>query len=393
MTDYNKDIYITQLVYRLESLHMSAVVNTQQPSLAACISNAHTAQEPTTCCSQTKSSEVLKKHQNTQLRMLSHRWQRLGLQPPSLWETQDDLPEHTESRPALEIRPIKVNSMVSPNSASPDEIKAIIGSTCSSSSNKHLEGNASAQSVDCENSDLSDQEKDSIPLIKWETPVELYLRPDSFDRDLETTEAGEREQVYPEVLPFSLKDLELSQLISEAEDLESQHIQCSTDPCLAALAARMIKLEKLQTVTIQKEQGKAVGSRPGTSSVRSVNRVKQLQNPGSQAVLEEITKLAVSSNSHFKPMNSNHLSPNAGKVWIGFQQPLALVKKPISAVVRVKKTEALVQDDVVHVNKSPKCNSPESSKGCKPAKKAILKPQKTSAERNSVPAKAPFRKT
>ncbi|XP_056323161.1 uncharacterized protein LOC130236466 [Danio aesculapii] len=370
---------------------MSAIVNTQQPSLAACISNAHTAQEPTTCCSQTKSSEVSKKHHKTPLRMLSHRWQRLGLQPPGLWETQDDIAEHTESRPALEIHPIKVNSMVSPNSESPDGSKAIIGSVCSS--NKHLEGNASAQSVECENSDLSDQEKDSIPLIKWDTPVELYLRPDSFDRDLEPIEAGVREQVYPEVLPFSLKDLELSQLISEAEDLESQQSLCSTDPCVAALAARMIKLEKLQTVTIQKEQGKAVGSRPATSSVKSGNRVKQLQNPGSQAVLEEITKLTLSSNSHLKSMNSNQLSPNSGKVWIGFQQPLALAKKPNSGVVRVKKTEAIVQDDVVHVNKSPKCNSPENSKGYKPTKKAIPKSQKTSSERSSAPAKAPFRKT
>ncbi|XP_073783362.1 uncharacterized protein isoform X3 [Danio rerio] len=382
MTEYNKDIYITHLVYRLESLHMSAVVNTQQPSLAACISNVYTAHEPTTCCSQTKSSEVSKKHHKTQLRMLSHRWQRLGLQPPGLWETQDDIAEHTESRPALEIHPIKVNSMLSPKSESPDETKAI-----------NLKGNASAPSVECENSDLSDQEKDSIPLIKWDATIELYLRPDLFHRDLEPTEAEERQQVYPEVLPFSLKDFELSQLISKAEDLESQHTQCSTDPCLAALAARMIKLEKLQTVTIQKEQGKAVGSRPTTSSVKSGNRVRQLQNPGSQAVLEEITELTLSSNSHLKSININQLSPNAGKVWIGFQQPLALAKKPNSGVVRVKKTEAIVQDDVAHVNKSPKCNSPESSKGCKPSKKAIPKPQKTSSERSSAPAKAPFRKT
>ncbi|KAL1280494.1 hypothetical protein QQF64_015094 [Cirrhinus molitorella] len=371
-----KDVYITQLVRRLESLHMSAVVNTQQVSLVGGISNGCTAQELTTCCSQTKSSQVSKQHHKTQLRMLSHRWQRLGLQPPILWNTQEHISQHkpeVETRPKLETHPIQFSRIVSPR----DKIKRISNSLCSRSNNEPLGRNATELSVESENSDLSDQEKDINPILKWETPVELDLRPDSFDKDLEHTETEEGEQVYPEVLPFPLKDLEFSQLQSTADDLESQ-------PCLTAMAARMIKLEKLQTATIQKEQGKAVRSRPATALVRSANRLRRVESPCSQvehlrtksnnSVLDDVTKLTLSSSSHSKSTHRNHSSQNTGKVWIGFQQPLALPKKPHSGVVKLKKTEAL-EDLLVHSS---------SSRGCKPTKKAMPKPQKASEKTKAL---------
>ncbi|XDV27487.1 hypothetical protein PO909_031002 [Leuciscus waleckii] len=334
---------------------------------------------------------VLKQHHKTQLRMLSHRWQRLGLQPPILWDTQEHISEHSpeaETRPALEIHPIQVSCIVSSRDEGPDEIKTISDSHCRSCSNEPLEANASKQpssqvSVESENSDLSDQEKDNIPVLKWETPVELDLRPDSFDRDLESTETGEGEQVYPEVLPFPLKDLDFSQLLSRADDLVSQHNVCLTDPCLAAMAARMIKMEKLQTATIQKEQGKAVRSRPATALVRSDNRLRQVESPysqtkrlrtkGSNSILKEVTKLTLSSSSHLKSMHRNRPSPNAGKVWIRFQQPPTLPKKPHSGEVKLK-TDALVHDLNVHSSMSPKCNSPNNFKRCKPTKKGMPKP-------------------
>ncbi|XP_067309096.1 protein FAM217A [Pseudorasbora parva] len=386
---------------------MSVVVNAQQVSLAACISNACMAQEPTTCCSQAKSSQVLKQHPKTQLRMLSHRWQRLGLQPPIFWDTQEHISERrpeVETRTAMEIRPIQVSCTVSSRDAGPDEIKTI-----SNSLNKLLEENLAKQSssqvsVESENSDLSDQEKDNIPVLKWEIPVELDLRPDSFDRELEPTETGDGEQMYPEVLPFPLKDFDFSQLLSKADHLESQHKLCLSDPCLAAMVARMIKMEKLQTATIQKEQGKAVRSRPATALVRSANRLRQVDSScshaehlrrtkGSNSILDDVTKLTVSANSQSKSMHRNHPSSNAGKVWIRFQQPPALPKKPHSGAVKLKKTEALVHDLNAHSSSSPKCNSSNSFKRCKPTKKAMPKPQKTSSEKTSVPVKAPCRKT
>lgn len=341
--------------------------------------------------------------------MLSHRWQRLGLQPPILWDTQNHISElrpEEESRPTREIHSIQVSCIVSSRDEGPDEIKTISNSLHSSRNNEPFEANAAKQSssqvsAESENSDLSDQEKDDIPILKWETPVELDLRPDSCDRDLESTETGEGEQVYPEVLPFPLKDLDFSQLLSRADDLESQRNLCSTDPCLAAMAARMIKMEKLQTATIQKEQGKAARSRPATAVVRSANRPRQAESPCSQAehlrnkgnnsILDDLTKLTLSSSSHSK--SNNRPSPNAGKVWIRFEQPPALPKKPHSGAVKLKRTEALVHDLNAHSSMSPKCNSPSSFKRHKPTKKAMPKPQKTSSEKTSVPVKAPCRKT
>ncbi len=318
--------------------------------------------------------------------------QRLGLQPPILWDTQEHISQHkpeVETRPELEIHPIQVSRIVSPKHERPDEIKTISNSLGSRPNNERLEGNATepSVSVESENSDLSDQEKDNTPILKWETTVELDLRPDIFDRDLEPTVTGEGEQVYPEVLPFPLKDLDFSQYQSIA-DLESQNNLCLTDPCLTAMAARMIKLVKLQIATIQKEQGKAVKSRPVTALVRSANRlrrvesscsqVENLSTQGNNSVLEDVAKLAISSSYHSKSTHHNCLSPNAGKVWIGFQQPPALPKKSHSGVVKLKKIDALVQD-LVHSSRSQKCSSPNSSKRCTPSKKAMPKSQKISS--------------
>uniref|UniRef100_A0A8C2CS95 Uncharacterized protein n=1 Tax=Cyprinus carpio TaxID=7962 RepID=A0A8C2CS95_CYPCA len=361
-----------------------------QVSLVGSISNACMAQEPTTCCSQTKSSQVVtgsSKHKA---------WQRLGLQPLILWDTQEHISQHkpeVKTGTELEIHPIQV--IVSPRGERPDEIKAISNSLCSRYNNEPSE------SIESENSDLSDQEKDNKPIFKCETAVELDLRPDSF-RDLELAE-GAGEQVYPEVLPFPLKDFNFRQLLSTADDLDSQHNLCLTDPCLTAMAARMIMLEKLQTATIQKEQGKTARSRPATALVRSAGRLRRVESPcsqvehfrtkGNNSGLDDVTKRTLSTSTHSKSMQRNRPSPNSGKVWTGFQQPPALPKKPHSGVVRLKKTEALVQEIVVHSSMSPKCNSPNSSKRCKPTKKAMPQHQKTSSEKASVPAKALCRKT
>lgn len=333
--------------------------------------------------------------------------QRLGLQPPILWDTQEHIYQHkpeVETRPELEIHPIQVSRIVSPRNGRPDEIKTISNSLGSRPNNERLEENATEPSVSVksENSDLSDQEKDNKPILKWETTVELDLRPDIFDRDLEPTVTGEGEQVYPEVLPFPLKDLDFSQYQSTA-DLESQHNLCLTDPCLTAIAARMIKLEKLQIATIQKELGKGVRSRPATALVRSTNHlrraesscshVEHLRTKGNNSVLEDVAKLAIASSYHSKSTHHNCLSPNAGKVWIGFQQPPALPKKPHSGVVKLKKIDGLVQDLVVHSSMLQKCSSPNSSKRGKPSKKAMPNSQKTSSEKTRVPVKALCRKT
>ncbi|XP_056600026.1 uncharacterized protein LOC130418090 isoform X2 [Triplophysa dalaica] len=269
-----KDSYVTQLIRRLESLHMSTVVNTPQE------------QEPPICCSQTKPSKVLNQHNTAQ--MLSHRWHRLGLQPPILWSTQEHISDHYKSpvdiRTESENSPLQVTLTVSSRNKRTDEMNTVGNSHSSSLETCNrglLEGNvtehcslnnSSRMSVECEDSDLSDLEKDNIPVFKWAAPVELDLRPDLVDKDLEFTEVAEEDQGYPEVLPIPLKDF------SESSDAGLE----SKDPCLTAMVTRLLELEKLQAATLQKEQGKAVRSRPATALVRSANRLRRLESPCSQ---------------------------------------------------------------------------------------------------------------
>ncbi|XP_051555937.1 uncharacterized protein LOC127442138 [Myxocyprinus asiaticus] len=399
----DKDIYITQLIHRLESLSMSTVVNTQQVPLLASISSAYLGQEPTTCCSQTKSSQVLMQHQKTQLRMLSHRWQRLGLQPPIPWGLEEHISEHhkpvVETTQELEIRPIEVTRFVSLRDIRSDEINIIRDSHSVSSDSLDdgpLEPSVPEQcikvSVQSEDSDLSDQEKDSFSISKWAPPVELDLRPDSFDRDLDSSEAAEAEQIYPEVFPVPLKDLDFNQ--SHFSELESQENMNLSDPCLTAMVARVIKLERLEAATIQKEQAKVFRSRPATGLVRIANRLKPVEIPCSNkehsstrsnnSILDDLTKLTLFSRS--QSLSRHNTCPlSNGRVCNGVQEPPTLLKKPQSSAVKLRETKGQAYDFDVHLSES-KYNS---SKRHKPTKKAM---QKTS-DKTSVPAKVQYRKT
>lgn len=330
----------------------------------------------------------LKQHNTTQLRMLSHRWHRLGLQPQIPWSTQEHISDHyksvDESRPALENNPLQVTLVVSSRNDRRDEMKTISNSHCSSldTCNRGLfEGNITEQrslnnsshlSVECEDSDLSDLEKDNIPVLKWAAPVELDLRPDSVDRDLELTEATEEEEVYPEVLPVPLKDFSDSGLESK-------------DPSLTAMVTRLLELEKLQATTIQKEQGKAVRSRPATALVRSANRLRRLESPGTQvehlrtkgnnSVLTDFTKLALSSSSRSRSRQHTRPLSHSERVRNGVQQAHTVRKKTNSNAVKLRKTEGLAYSIS---NVSPRCNSASASKICKPTKKDMPKSKKTS---------------
>lgn len=373
LAESEKDIYITQLIHRLETLHMSTVVSTQQVSLQASIPNAQ-EQEPTTCCSQTKSSEVVKQLNTTQLRMLSHRWHSLGLQPPILRSKQEQVSDHHKS--AAETRPpqenIQVALIVSSRDESTFETKGMSDSHSSSSdtcNRRPLDGNAIEQcslnnsnrmSVECEDSDLSDQEKDNIPLSKWTTPVELDLRPDSS----ELTETGEEKQVYPEVLPVLL---------------ESQQKLHVSDPCFTAMVARLLELEKLQAATIQREQAKAVRSRPTTAIIQNANRPRQMERPsnqvqhlrtkGNNSVSADLTKLTLSSCSHSRSRQRTCSLPSSE-----VRQQSILHKKANSSAVKLRQTVAYAH---TISNASPKCNSPNSFKTRKCTKKHRPKLKKT----------------
>lgn len=234
--------------------------------------------------------------------------------------------------------------------------------------------NSSRMSVECEDSDLSDLEKDNIPVFKWAAPVELDLRPDLVDKDLELTEVAEEEQGYPEVLPIPLKDF------SESSDAGME----SKDPCLTAMVTRLLELEKLQAATLQKEQGKAVRSHPATALVRSANRLRRLESPcsqvehlrtrGSDSVLVDFSKLTLSSSSRSRSRQHTRPLSHSDRVRNGVQQANNVCKKTNSSTVKLRKTQGLANSisDV-----SPKCNNANASKIRKPTKKDMPKSKKT----------------
>lgn len=301
--------------------------------------------------------------------MLSHRWHNLGLQPPILLSKQEQVSDHHKS--AVETRPpmenIQVTLIVSSRDERTDETKGMSNSHSSSSDTCNcgpLDDNVSEQcslnnsnqvSVECEDSDLSDLEKDNIPVSKWTTPVELDLRPDSSDRHLELTETGEEEQVYPEVLPVLL---------------ESQQKLHLSDPCLTPMVARLLELEKLQAATIQREQGKAIRSHPTTAIIQNANRLRQespsnqvehLRTKGNNSVSANLTKLTLSSCSRSQSRQRTCPSSNSE-----VRQPPILHENPNSSAVKLRKTAAYAHNIS---NGSPKCNSPNSFKTHKCTKK------------------------
>lgn len=309
----------------------------------------------------------LKQHNTTQLRMLSHRWHRLGLQPPILWSTQEHNRNKSvdDTRPALENSPLRVTLVVSSMDKRTDEINKSHPSrldTCNRGcfegivTEQHSLNNSRRVSVECEDSDLSDLEKDNIPISKWAAPVKLDLRPDSVDRDLELTEAAEDGQVYPEVFPVPLKNF------SKCSDAGFE----SQDPCLTSMVRRLLELGKLQAATIQREQGKAVRSRSATALVRSANRLRRVESPCSQiehlrtsSVLADLTKLTLSSSSRSRSRQQSRPLSHSDRVRSGVQQASTLRKKTNSSAVKLRRPEGLTCSNL---NVSPKCNSPNTSK-------------------------------
>ncbi|TRY91226.1 hypothetical protein DNTS_035563, partial [Danionella cerebrum] len=257
LLDSDQDHYITQLVHRLESLHMSAVLTSQQVSLDDCLSNAHSSQESTICSSQNKSSKVLKQHHRIPLKMPVQRLKLIGVYSSIHWESQEHKTVE-ETQPKLEIHQIKVSNVTPTRKKIPDEYKTIYNynKTLQSPNEQHLES---------ENSDLSDQERECVLVLKQQTPVEMDLRPDLSGGDLEQTETDDGGQEYLDVLPFTIKDLDIDQLSDQ---------KCLSDPCLAAFAARMMNMKKLEALTIQKEQAKR--SRPATAVEVTGNHPRQV---------------------------------------------------------------------------------------------------------------------
>ncbi|KAK1786532.1 hypothetical protein P4O66_002959 [Electrophorus voltai] len=134
-----------------------------------------------------------------------------------------------------------------------------------------------------DNSDLSDQEKESVQVSKGAAPVDLNLRPEPFETDLDCACSPETAQVYPEVLPAPLKCLDFTPGMSSTAGPEGQQ-RLLSDPCLAPMVARLMELERLQAATVQKERVKPARSCPATANTgtRNSSRLRKGDLPGSR---------------------------------------------------------------------------------------------------------------
>lgn len=263
-------------------------------------------------------------HHNGEIRMLAHRWKRLGRRDPVSSDRNDHTPEQSHRKNRLATKAdglLQITSMKASPDAAQEENKDTYGLHYFSSNSseiglleekvngsKHSSSNASGLSECHAASDISDHEQEGIQMSSWAAAVKLDLKPEPFDEDLDhrSTERA----FYPEVLPASL--VHSSQNLSS----EMQESLFVTDPCLVPVLARLMELERLQAATVEKERAKPGRSRPVTANTRNGNRSKKKALSGCKtgisketacnSVVCHLAKLTVCSDCSCR----HHISPS-----------------------------------------------------------------------------------
>lgn len=336
-------------------------------------------------------SYSLRHHHKNKLRMLKHRWKRLGLQDPvSSSNRNDHTPEQSHRKNQLAMKMdslLKITPVKTSQDAAQRENEETVGLRYSNSSevglsegkvsDKHSSSNTSGSSECHTDSDLSDQEQESIEMSNWAAALELDLKPEPFDDDLDlhSTETA----FYPEVLPASLEVLDSTQSLSS----EIQQSLFVTDPCLAAVTARLMELERLQAATVQKEQAKLVRSRPTTANARNSNRLRKSDLPGCKTgcntVICSFTKLMVCPNSSCRCRHHTCPSTKSGQGSRSKLSQPTLPKHPGSMSGKCKKAET--SSASVKVPQKPtvpnRTKSPKTQRGSTSTKKATVPNRKT----------------
>lgn len=355
--------------------------------------------------------------------MLTHRWRTLGLQYPSSRNRDDPTFQHVKSQEEVKNDcPLKISAIQTGHTVAQrdrkENKKRMKGSLyCSSnisavgfsevkvSETDSPRNTAASLDSNSDDSDLSDQEKESVQVSKWAASMEQDLRPESFDEDLDAlfsteTEAG---QLYAEVLPAPLKDLDCTQRPSSAEYKEIQQ-RLTSDPCLAPMVARLLELERLQAATVQKERGKQVRSRPATAVAPAQNqnliRLRNGDLPGSKfglsghaecnSVTCSFTKLVLCPNSLCR--NRHHPCPLTKPGHVSRDGCLRhfLPKCPEIPPGKFNKTENVAPDSSLSV--SPKPTTSSRTKRPRTTKKST-KPQRVDSSSAKKTMTTPSRKT
>ncbi|XP_026792656.3 uncharacterized protein LOC113540392 [Pangasianodon hypophthalmus] len=398
----DKDFLITCLTRQIEYLHISKGLSA--PKRASSARSADLLHEPAICCDWPESAKVLRHHRKNKLRMLTHRWKRLGIQDPVGGNRNDYTPEqsHRKNQLAMETDSLlKITPIKASQAAAQSENGETNGLHCLSLnisgvglskgkvSDKHSSFNMSGSSECHTDSDLSDQEQESTEMSKWAAAMELELKPEPFDEDLDLDCLSTETAFYPEVLPASLKVLDSTQSLSS----EIQQSLFVSDPCLAPVIARLTELERLQAATVQKERAKLARSQPATANTRNGNRLRKSDLPGcktgisrdveSNSVMCSFTKLMVCPNSSCRCRPHTCPSTKSGQ---GSRSKLlhsTLPKHPDNLSGRCKKAETVLPAFSVSMKVPQKptvpnrTKSPHTQRDSTSAKKATVPNRKT----------------
>nr|XP_015210249.1 PREDICTED: protein FAM217A isoform X1 [Lepisosteus oculatus] len=202
---------------------------------------------------------------------------------PSLYQRENgffapkDIPLRLHERE--ETRDVQERTSDSTASSGPASFEEVRGKCITNvSTDKHRNINLDLTSDD---SDLSDYEKGDSTVQNCSSPVTLKLRPEAFDdddsvlnSDLDTCTFS-----YPEFLPASLRSLDKAGSLLSLDSIKKLHLQ---DSSVAPIVSRLIQMEKMQQLTIQKEKSKMSRSRPGTAagSMKSNHKFEILGSGG-----------------------------------------------------------------------------------------------------------------
>lgn len=274
--------------------------------------------------------------------MLTHRWKSIGVQDPVRSTMNDYSPESLLKMTSMKISQAAAQGEHAETNGLHGLSLRISEVGCSEGkvSDKLLLSNTSGSSECHTDSDLSDQGQENTEISKWAAALELDLKPEPFDDDLD--HCSTKTAFYPEVLPASLRVLESTQGLSS----EIEQSLFVTDPCLAPVISRLMELERLQTATVQKEQAKLARSQAASASTRNGHRLRK-SDPGCKAgiskdaecnsIMNSFIKLMVCPSSSCRCRHHAFPSSKSGQVSRGNLPHPISTKNPHSISYKVKK--------------------------------------------------------
>lgn len=306
--------------------------------------------------------------------MLTHRWKKLGLSDPVSGNKNEHTHEQSHKKKQLakktnslrKMTPIRARQAEAQRENKEKDLLHRLSSNISEAgllegkvSETHSLNNTSGSSECHTDSDVSEQEQESIEMSKWAAAVELDLKPEPFDEDLDhySTETA----FYPEVLPASPLD--------STQSLSSENLNV-TETCLDSVIARLMEIKKLQAATVQKEKAKLARSRPATANTRNSKRLRKSDFPGCKtgvsrdaecnSVVCSFTKLTISPNSSCRCRH--HTCPKPGQGSKGKLPHPTLPKCPDSISGKCKTAETGFPNFSVNVKVPQKPTLPNRTK-------------------------------